>query len=142
GLNALLTGQAAKTAILTTRGFGDTLEIGRLKRQSTGLNETEVIDSYLRNRFPPLVHRRLVIEVDERIDASGKVIKPLDEDQASRAIRALKSEGIETVAVCTLFATVNPEHEKRLQELLREELPGVFISVSHEISPNVGEYAR
>lgn len=142
GLNALLTGHAAKTAILTTHGFGDTLEIGRLKRQSTGLNETEVIDSYLRNRFPPLVHRRRIVEIDERIDANGAVIKPLDEKQARAAIRRLKDEGIEAVAICTIFATINPVHEKRLQEIVREELAGVFVSVSHEISPNVGEYAR
>ncbi len=142
GLNALLTGNAAKTAILTTRGFADTLEIGRLKRQSTGLNETEVIDSFLRNRFPPLVNRRFIIEIDERIDANGAVIKALDEKLARDAIRALKNSGVEAVAVCTLFATVNPVHEKRLLELLREELPGVFVSVSHDISPNVGEYAR
>jgi N-methylhydantoinase A len=142
GLNALLTGSTAKTAVLTTEGFGDTLEIGRLKRQSTGLNETEVIDSYLRNRFAPLVHRRRIIEIDERIDANGNVIKALDEKQAREAIRKLKIENIEAVAVCTLFATVNPRHEKRLQEIISEELPKVFVSVSHEISPNVGEYAR
>lgn len=142
GLNALLTGNAAKTAILTTKGFGDTLEIGRLKRQSTGLNETEVIDSYLRNRFPPLVHRRCIVEIDERIDANGQIIKPLDENQAREAIRKLKSDNIEAIAVCTLFATLNPVHEKRLQEIIRDELPGVFVSVSHEISPNIGEYAR
>jgi N-methylhydantoinase A len=142
GLNALLTGNAANTAVLTTRGFGDTLEIGRLKRQSTGLNETEVIDSYLRNRFAPLIHRSRIIEIDERVDANGNVIKPLDENQAREAIRKLKSDNIEAIAVCTLFATVNPAHERRLQEIVREELPGVFISVSHEISPNVGEYAR
>lgn len=142
GLNALLTGNAAKTAILTTKGFGDTLEIGRLKRQSTGLNETEVIDSYLRNRFPPLVHRRLIVEIEERIDANGNIIKPLDEKQARAAVRKLKDDNIEAVAVCTLFATINPVHEKRLQEIIREELPGIFVSVSHEISPNVGEYAR
>ena len=142
GLNALLTGNAAKTAILTTRGFADTLEIGRLKRQSTGLNETEVIDSYLRNRYPPLVHRRLIIEIDERIDANGNVIKMLDETQARDAIRSLADAGIEAVAVCTLFATVNPVHEKRLEQIVREELPDVFVSASHEISPNVGEYAR
>ncbi len=142
GLNALLTGNAAKTAILTTRGFADTLEIGRLKRQSTGLNETEVIDSYLRNRYPPMVHRRLVIEIDERIDSNGRIIKALDETQAREAIARLANDAIEAVAVCTLFATVNPVHEKRLRELVCEELPDVFVSVSHEISPNVGEYAR
>jgi N-methylhydantoinase A len=142
GLNALLTGHAAKTAVLTTKGFGDTLEIGRLKRQSTGLNETEVVDSYLRNRFAPLVHRRRIVEIDERVDANGNIVKRLDEKQAREAIRKLKSDNIEAIAVCTLFATVNPAHEKRLQEIIREELPGVFVSVSHEISPNVGEYAR
>ena len=63
GLNALLTGTAARTAILTTRGFADTLEIGRLTRQSTGLNEQEYTDSYLRNRNPPLVPRHRIVEI-------------------------------------------------------------------------------
>jgi N-methylhydantoinase A len=142
GLNALLTGNAAKTAVLTTRGFADTLEIGRLKRQSSGLNELEVTDAFLRNRFPPLVPRRLIIEIDERIDANGRTIKPLDEDQARAAIRGLHGLDIAALAICTLFATVNPIHERRLREIAREELPDAFISVSHEISPNVGEYAR
>jgi N-methylhydantoinase A len=142
GLNALLTGTAAKTAVLTTAGFADTLEIGRLRRQSSGLNELEVTDAFLRNRFPPLVPRRLVIEIDERIDANGRIIKPLDENQARAAIRRLCGHDIAALAVCTLFATVNPVHERRLREIAREELPEAFISVSHEISPNVGEYAR
>jgi len=142
GLNALLTGNAARTAVLTTRGFGDTLEIGRLRRQTSGLNETEYTDAYLRNQFSPLVHRSLVIEIDERIDVSGAVITPLDEQQARGELRKLAREGIEALAICTLWATHNPVHEKRLRELAREELPDAFISVSHEISPAVGEYAR
>ncbi len=142
GLNALLTGTAARTAVLATRGFGDTLEIGRLKRQSSGMNELELTDAYLRNRVPPLVPRDLVIEIEERIDVRGNIIKPLDEMQARDAIRQLKGRGIEAVAVCTLWATHNPAHEKRLREIVAETLPGVFISLSHEISPGVGEYAR
>ena len=142
GLNALLTGSAAKTAILTTRGFGDTLEIGRLRRQTSGMNETEYTDAYLRNQFAPLVPRSLVVEIDERIDVSGAVITPLDEQQARGELRKLGPQGVEAVAVCTLWSTHNPVHEKRLRELAREELPGAFISVSHEISPAVGEYAR
>lgn len=140
GLNALLTGNGARTAVITTRGFADTLEIGRMRRQSSGLNEVEFTDSHLRNRFPPLVPRNLVIEVDERIDANGAVIVPLDEDQARQAIAGLK--GIEAVAICTLFATVNPVHERRLREIAIAQLPDAFVSVSHEISPTVGEYAR
>lgn len=142
GLNALLTGTGAKTGILTTRGFADTLEIGRLTRQSTGLNEHEYTDSFLRNRFPPLVPRNLIIEIDERIDVNGRVITPLDEGQARSAIRALAKRGTESVAVCTLFATVNPVHERRLREIVIEEMPHAYVSVSHEISPSVGEYAR
>ena len=142
GLNALLTGNAAKTAILTTRGFADTLEIGRMRRQTSGLNEIEVTDSFLRNQRPPIVPRDLVIEIDERIDANGNVILALDEAQARTAIGSLAVCGIEAVAICTLFSTVNPVHEKRLRDLVSEILPGVFCSVSHEISPNVGEYAR
>lgn len=142
GLNALLTGNAARTAVLTTKGFGDTLEIGRLKRQTSGMNETERTDAYLRNRIPPLVPRDLVIEVDERIDAKGRVIKELDEDQARSEIRKLKDRKIEAVAICTLWATQNPSHERWLRDLVLEELPGVFVSCSHEISPGVGEYAR
>jgi len=82
GLNALLTGSAARTAVITTRGFGDTLEIARMRRQTAGLSEIEYTDAYLRNQFGPLVPRRLVVEVDERIDANGAVVTPLDENQA------------------------------------------------------------
>lgn len=142
GLNALLTGNAAKTAVLTTRGFGDTLEIGRLRRQTSGMNEFERTDAYLRNRIPPLVPRRLIVEIDERIDVNGRVVAPLDEAQARGELRKLKGQDVEAIAVCTLWATVNPMHEKRLRELIEAELPGSFVSLSHEISPGVGEYAR
>jgi len=142
GLNALLTGNAAKTAVLTTRGFRDTLEIGRLLRQTSGMNEIEFTDCFLRNRFPALVQRSLIMEVDERIDAKGVVVTPLDEEGARKTLRGLKAEGIGAVAICTLWSTQNPVHESRLRELAREETPEAFVSVSNEISPAVGEYAR
>ncbi len=142
GLNALLTNNAARTAVITTRGFADTLEIGRLRRQSSGLNEVEMTDPRLRNRYAPLVPRALVREIDERIDANGSVIVPLDEAGARAELRRLAGEKIEALAVCTLFGTINPVHELRLEALAAEELPGVFVSLSHRISPNVGEYAR
>ncbi len=142
GLNALLTGTAAKTAVLTTRGFGDTLEIGRLRRQTSGMNETEFTDAYLRNRFAPLVDRSLVVEIDERINVNGTVVQALDEAQARSELRRLGGLRVEAVAVCTLWSTVNPVHEQRLRVLAQEEISGVFVSLSHEISPAVGEYAR
>lgn len=141
-LNALLTGRAAKTAIVTTLGFGDTLEIGRMRRQTAGLSDAEVTDYFLHNRHLPIVARQLVVEVRERIDANGNVVAPLDETQARDELRALKPQGIEAVAICTLWSTANPVHELRLKELVQQELPGVFLTVSHEISSVVGEYGR
>lgn len=144
GLNALLTGASARTAVLTTAGFGDTLEIGRMKRQTAGLTEMEVCDWLLHERFRPLVPRNLVLEVPERIDANGRVVQPLDREAARQVLRSLRerTEPIEAVAICTLWSCSNPEHELALQELVQRELPGVFITMSHEISPVVGEYAR
>lgn len=142
GLNALLTGATASAAVLITKGFGDTLEIGRMRRQTSGLSEVEVTDFFLRNRNPPLVPRSNIIEIDERINVNGAVITPLDETAVRTQLRVLKSREIESIAICTLWSTQNPTHEKRLREIAAEELPGVFISASHEISPVVGEYAR
>jgi N-methylhydantoinase A len=142
GLNALLTGTTARTGVITTRGFGDTLTIGRMRRQTSGLNELELSDLFLRERFGPLVPRSRVLEVPERIDVDGRIVIPLDEDAARSALRALRADGVEAVAICTLWSTHNPVHERRLRELAEEELPGAFVSVSHEISPTVGEYAR
>lgn len=142
GLNALLTGSAAKTYVLTTKGFGDTLEIGRLRRQTSGMNELEMTDAYFRNRHLPLVSRSRIIECEERIDASGKVVVPLDEQQIRRSLESLRGEQPEAIAICTLFSVVNPTHELKLRELVNEILPDVFVSLSHEISPSVGEYSR
>jgi N-methylhydantoinase A len=142
GLNALLTGTAAKTYVLTTKGFGDTLEIGRLRRQTSGMNELEMTDAFLRNRYPPLVPRSRIVEIDERIDATGRIVAPLDEEQARRSLKTLSRENPESIAICTLFSVANPVHELKLRDLVQKELPDVFVSLSHEISPGVGEYAR
>src|SRR5215510_1964247 len=141
-LNALLTGRAAKTAIVTTLGFGDTLEIGRMRRQTAGLSDTEVTDYFLHNRHLPIVPRERIVEVRERIDANGTIIAPLDEAQAREALRALKGDGIEAIAICTLWSTANPVHELRLKKLVEAELPGVFLTLSHQISSVVGESGR
>jgi N-methylhydantoinase A len=142
GLNALLTGRYSRTAVVTTRGFGDTLEIGRIRRQAAGLGEGEVTDYYLRGRWPPLVRRRDVVEVEERIDQRGEVVQPLDEDSARQALARLAGDGVQAVAICTLWSIENPAHENRLRELVRELLPKAAVSVSHEVAHAVGEYGR
>jgi N-methylhydantoinase A len=142
GLNALLTGGAARTAVLTTEGFADTMEIGRMRRQVLGLSEHEVSDYHRRGRWPPIVPRSRVREVRERVDSSGRVVIPIDEARAREAIGDMLAAGVEAVAVCTLWSIREPAHERRLRELIRAVAPEIFVSVSHEVSPTVGEYAR
>jgi N-methylhydantoinase A len=141
-LNALLTRTYTPTAILTNEGFADTLEIGRLRRQYTGLSETEVSDYFLRGRWPPLVPRHRVVEVRGRIDAEGNELQPLDEAGAVERIRELRRDGVEAVAICLLWATANLRHEQRLRELLAEHFPEAAVSASHVVAPTIGEYAR
>jgi N-methylhydantoinase A len=142
GLNALLTGRAARTALLTTAGFGDVLEIGRLRRGFAGLRPDQLADYHQRGRTAPLVPRARVVEVTERVDRTGAVLVPMDLAAARSALRGLAGQGVEAVAVCLLWATENPAHERALRDLITDELPGVFVSLSHEVAPAVGEYAR
>jgi len=142
GLNALLTGRASKVALVTTAGFGDVLEIGRLRRGTAGLRGLELGDYYLRGRTAPLVPRDLVLEVIERVDSHGEVVVPLDEQSVRDGVARLLDRGVEAIGVCLLWATANPAHERALARLLAEVAPEAFVSVSHEVAPVVGEYAR
>jgi N-methylhydantoinase A len=142
GLNALLTGRASKVALVTTAGFGDVLEIGRLRRGTAGLRGLEPGDYYLRGRTHPLVPRDLVVEVTERVDSRGEVVVPLDEQSVRDGVAGLIGRGVEAIGVCLLWATANPQHERAVADILAELAPDAFISVSHEVAPVVGEYAR
>lgn len=142
GLNALLTQTTPPTAIVTTEGFGDTLEIGRLQRQLVGLTDLEIGDYLNRGRWPALVERPLVFEVRERIDAHGDIVTPLTDDEIERIVSLVHAADVRAVAVCTLWSVSNPVHEHALADAIRRRLPDVFVSESHLISPTVGEYAR
>ncbi|TPQ16882.1 hydantoinase/oxoprolinase family protein [Streptomyces sporangiiformans] len=142
GLNALLTSSAARTALITTAGFRDTLEIGRLKRQLAGLTELEIGDYRNRGRWPAAVPRQLVFEVGERIDSAGEVVVPLDEAGLDRVMDRVASAGVDAVAVATLWSVANPEHERRIGAAVRARFPEMFVSLSHQVAPSVGEYAR
>jgi N-methylhydantoinase A len=142
GLNALLTSSAARTAVITTAGFGDTLEIGRLKRQLAGLSELEIGDYRNRGRWPAIVARQLVVEVAERVDANGVVVVALADAEIARVVDTVARLDVEAVAVATLWSVANPVHEQRIGAALRECFPGLFVSLSHEVAPAVGEYAR
>ena len=132
--NALIERKGARTALVTTEGFRDSLEIAWEHR-------FEQYDIYM-ERPEPLVARDLRFGVPERVAADGAVLKPLDE-KALRAIAAeLKRLEIEAVAVCFLHSFSNETHERRAGQILAEELPGVAVSLSCEVCPEIREYER
>ncbi|HEU4368856.1 MAG TPA: hydantoinase/oxoprolinase family protein [Methylomirabilota bacterium] len=134
GSNVVLERKARGVGLLMTRGFRDVLIIGREKRY-------QVYDLQI-EKPPPLIARRFIGEVTERVLADGSVRTPLDEADARRAIRALAARGVTTLAVCLLHAYLNPVHEKRLAALAAEEAPGLAVTLSHEVSPTFREYER
>ena len=142
GLNALLTGRAARAVVITTEGFADTMEIGRLKRQVAGLTGLEAGDYLNRGRWPAVVPRTRVLEVTERVDRTGEIVIPLAAGQITRALDGIDAAGAEAVAICTLWSVVNPVHELALARAVRDRFPQLFVTVSHEVAPGIGEYAR
>lgn len=132
--NAILERRGAPTGLLTTRGFRDTLEIGRLRYPRLyDLSWT---------RPTPLVERRWRVEVPERLDRAGQVVEPLDESAARRAIAFLLSEGAASLAISLLHSYANPSHERRLAEIVAEMAPDLPLSLSSDVLPEIGEYER
>src|SRR5262245_17147707 len=132
--NALIERKGARTALLTTAGFRDALEIRHEGRY-------DMYDLFIEPPAP-LVPRHLRREVPERLLADGRVLRPLDEAAAREAIREVLEEGVEAVAICLLHAYVNPLHERRLAELVAEMAPGLLVSCSSDIVPEIREYER
>jgi N-methylhydantoinase A len=130
--NALLERKGAPTALITTRGFRDVLHIGRQDRPA--------LYDLLGGLPPPLVPRRWRFEVDERVDAHGDVLRPLDPDEVRRLIPLLQAEGVTSVAISLLFSFLHPAHEETIARLLREA--GLSASASCEILPEFREYER
>ena len=134
GSNLVIERKGRGVALVTTRGFRDVLIIGREKRY-------QVYDLQI-EKPAPLVPRRLIAEVPERVAADGSVLEPLDEVEARRVARDLAGRGVTAVAVCLLHAYANPAHERRVGAILAEEAPEMAVSLSHEISPTFREYER
>lgn len=133
GLNAFLERRGAATALITTRGFRDVYELGRANRP----------DMYnVRYRPPvPLVPRRSVFEIDERLAADGSVLIPVDANQVNELAAQLEGD-YDAVAVCLLHAYANPVHERAVADLLHAAVPGLAVVTSHEVAPEWREYER
>jgi N-methylhydantoinase A len=133
-INAIIERKGAVTGLITTRGFRDVLELGRELRYDA----YDIFAEYP----PPLVPRRLRLEVDERIASDGRVIRPLDLQTVRASIAALRRAGVESLAVCLINSYRNPDHEKAIKALVEQAWPEVFLSVSVEVLPQIREYER
>ena len=136
--NIVLEHNGARTGLLTTEGYRDILHIARHKRPYNFS-----IQQDLPWQKHPLVRRRYRLPIKERIIApKGEIYTPLDEEAVRQAIRRLREAKVEAVAICFMFAFLNPAHERRAAEIVREEWPDVYLSLSHEIIPQYREYER
>lgn len=132
--NAVLTRQGAKTGFVTTEGFRDLLNMRR------GIRDRQNDSKYA----PPaaLVPRELIATVEQRTDVNGNELTALNERQVREAAQKFRDEGVEAVAISYLWSFLDPSHEARTAEILAEELPGVFITASHEVLPQIRVYER
>jgi N-methylhydantoinase A/oxoprolinase/acetone carboxylase beta subunit len=133
GTNALLEERGARTALIATRGFADLLEIARQDRPS--------LYHLCAPKPTPLTAAELKLEAAERTGPEG-IVEPLADGEPERLAAALEEGGAESVAICLLFSYLDPTHERRLAEFLRERLPDLHVSASHEVLPRFREYER
>ncbi|MBU8878494.1 hydantoinase/oxoprolinase family protein [Bacillus sp. FJAT-29790] len=134
GTNALIERKLPKTALITTKGFRDVPEI----RRGTKL---DLWDAY-KDTAKPYIQRRDRFEVNERIDYNGTVLIDIDEDEVRQLARKLYKRGTESIAVCLMNAYVNGENEKKVKEILQDELPNVYVCISSEVLPEIFEHER
>lgn len=133
-INAILERKGARTGLLTTGGFRDVLELGRELRYAAYDPRAPMPE--------PLVSRERRLEVRERVRADGSILQPLEPDSVSASLASLKADGVESIAVCLLNSFENPRHEFEIKRLIAEQLPGVSVSISYEVLPQIREYER
>ncbi len=137
GTNAILERRGARTALLVTQGFRDLLVIGRTRRMAPN-----TLFDLTFQRPDPLIPRALRYDIEERVGASGETVRPLDRDALSAVLDDLERQDIESVAVCYLHAYAAPGHELETRAAIQEKLPGVPVSLSHEVVPEYREFER
>ena len=132
--NALLEQRGARTALITTRGFADVLEIGRQHRPD--------LYALTPAKPAPLIPRAWRLELNERVTADGAVLTPLDPAEVAALAERLQAEGLQSVAVCLLFSFLHPEHEQAVRAVLEQAAPGLYLSLSSDLLPEYREYER
>ncbi len=142
GTNTIIQKKGAKVGLITTRGHEDAIHIMRGSRGYAGRDIRKVVHFPETSKPAPIVPKRLIRGVSERVDCFGEVVVALNESEAERAIRELLQEGVEAIAICFLWSFRNPRHELRVKEMVQSLSRKVFVTASVDIAPKWGEYER
>src|SRR5687767_1457495 len=142
GTNTIIQKRGAKVGLITTKGHEDAIHIMRGSRGFGGRDIRKVVHFPETAKPQPIVPKRLIRGVSERVDCFGEVVVQLNEQEAESTIRSLIGEGVEAIAICFLWSFRNPEHELRVKELVRKLKPELFVTCSYDIAPKWGEYER
>jgi N-methylhydantoinase A len=142
GTNAIIQMQGSRTGLITTRGHGDALLVMRAVGRSAGLPISQLLRISRHQKPQPIVPRARIREVSERVDWKGSVVLELNQTEANAAINELIADGVEAIAISFLWSFVNPAHELRVKQLVREKAPQIFVTCGHELISRMGEYER
>jgi len=138
GTNTIIQKKGAKVGLITTRGHEDAIHIMRGSRGYGGRDIRKVVHFPETSKPRPIVPKRLIRGVSERVDCFGEVVAKLNEAEAERAIAELVAEGVEAIAICFLWSFRNPQHELKVKEMVQQLAPAVFVTCSVEIAPKWG----
>ena len=142
GTNAVVERKGSRVGLITTAGHEEAILIMRGGGRSKGLDIDDLLFIPGTYKPEPIVPPKLIRGVAERVDSAGDVLVALDEEAVRRAVHELVQAGAEAIAISFLWSFVNPAHERRAQEIVEEEFPGLFVSMGHAIAARLGEYSR
>lgn len=141
-LNTLLQRRGEPTGLITTKGFEDTLLIGRIHQKVAGLTEQEITQAVELRKPRPLIPKTLTRGINERMDSRGRIVVTAQRAEVEEAVRALLDQGVTSIAVCLLWSFANPAHEQLVREVIQELAPECYVSLSSKLAPMIGEYER
>src|SRR3954447_10311111 len=142
GTNTIIQKRGAKVGLITTKGHEDAIHIMRGSRGYGGRDIRKVVHFPETSKPTPIVPKRLIRGISERVDCFGEIVVKLNEQQAEAAIRELLAQGVEAIAICFLWSFRNPQHEDRVKALVQQIAPEIFVTTSVDIAPKWGEYER
>ena len=142
GTNSVIQRRGAKVGLLTTKGHNDVIHIMRGSRGLSGQDIKLIVHFPDSSKPEPLIPKKLIRGISERVDCFGKIVVELNEDEAREAIESLRDAGCEALAICCLWSFLEPRHEQRIKQLAEELAPDLYVTCSTELAPKWGEYER